>query len=749
MRRRVSARKSRVLTGGSLAIAALMTVAACTSSTSSPASPPSAAATTGALSSGQTVTGDVHFDELSRQGTALDRYRRAPSPEHAIRVANKQKQQVTFGDYAGEPVHDRGIPGVVTFDYDNDGDLDLYVTNGPGRPDSLYRNDLGKDGKVNFVDVGQQAGVALTSVDANGACAGDIDNDGDMDLYVLGKRTSNHLLRNRGNGTFEDITAASSTSAGAFSHVSCTMADFDGNGKIDIAVANTFDMRRALAIFAVPYALNEKNQLLYNQDGTRFKDVSDSSGFTNIDVPDRPADSPPGPIAEISWAIAAVDYDQDGDADLVVDNDQAAYPMKKNAGLDRGVIRIHRNDGKGHFTDVTHQVGTAEPGGWMGLSFGDFNGDGQLDIFNTNAGDYLFLPLPEMGYHQGDFSTRWFLQKPDHTFVDPRASSLKNPLKDGQDPTLGGIEATPWGWGTATLDYDNDADTDIYYNGSLDGMFWVTGDNPGALLSNNGPNKLNKNFFPTFSLDEKAQQGGKDQRKRTVTGVSVGDLNQDGFDDIISVAQGVKNGPLTDYTSDAKYDFHSPFDKGSSYLKTYQRTGGGPQIPSILLKPTKDTTVDGDLSVEINSGNDNKSATIRTLGSIGLTPGAKVNRDGIGAVVTFTPQGDKAAIRPVIAGSSFASQDALEGTFGMGKKQSGTAEVLWPGGIRNKLYDVRPGERIAFPEIPCSYAGPQSLAQYTSCVQQALTDLTAHKVITSSVAQRFQSSALRAYDEVH
>ena len=67
------------------------------------------------------------------------------------------------------------------------------------------------------------------------------------------------------------------------------MADFDGNGKIDIAIANTFDMRQALAIFAVPYALNEKNQLLYNQDGTHFKDVSDSSGFTNIDVPDRPA----------------------------------------------------------------------------------------------------------------------------------------------------------------------------------------------------------------------------------------------------------------------------------------------------------------------------------------------------------------------------------------------------------------------------------------------------------------------------
>jgi hypothetical protein len=746
MKRRVLTRGSRLLTGGSVAIAALM-AAACTTSPSSPASPTAASE---ALKAGQGSSADaVRFNEAAVQGSALSDYRRAPSPEHAIRVANKQKPQVTFGDFAGEPVHDRGVAGVVTFDYNNDGNLDLYVTNGPGRPDSLYKNQPGPDGKPNFVDVGQSAGVALTSVDANGACAGDIDNDGDMDLYVLGKRQSNHLLRNRGNGTFQDITTPSSTGAGAFSHVSCTMADFDGNGKIDIAIANTFDMRQALAIFAVPYALSEKNQLLYNQDGTRFKDVSDSSGFTNINVPERPSDSPPGPIAEISWAIAAVDYDQDGDADIVVDNDQAAYPMKKNNGLDRGVIRIQRNDGHGRFTDVTHSVGTDQPGGWMGLSFGDFNGDGQLDIFSTNAGDYLFLPLPEMGYHQGDFSSRWFLQKPDHTFVDPRASSLKNPLKDGLDPTLGGLEATPWGWGTATLDYDNDTDTDIYYNGALDGMFWVTSDNPGALLRNNGPDKLNKDFFPTFGLDDKAQQGGKDQRKRSVTGVAVGDLNHDGFEDIVSVAQGIKDGPETAYTDDANFNFRSPFDRGASYLKTYQRTGGGPQIPTITLKPTPQTTVDGDLSVEINGGNGNKSASIRTLGSIGLTPGARVNRDGIGAVVTFTPQGKHAAIRPVIAGSSFASQDALEGTFGMGQQKSATAEVLWPGGVRNKLYDIRPGERITFPEIPCSYSGSLSRAQYTGCVTRSLDNLTKAHRLTSTQARRLLTSAVRAYVEAH
>ena len=323
-------------------------------------------------------------------------------------------------------------------------------------------------------------------------------------------------------------------------------------------------------------------------------------------------------------------------------------------------------------------------------------------------------------------------------------------MKDGLDPTLGGLEATPWGWGTATLDYDNDSDTDVYYNGSLDGMFWVTSDNPGALLSNNGPSRLNKGFFPTFSLDQKAQQDGKDQRKRSVTGVAVGDLNHDGFDDIISVAQSIKSGPETPYSDDANFDFRSPFDQGASYLKTYQRTGGGPpQIPSITLKPTPQTTVDGDLYVQINGGNKNGSATIKTLGAIGLIKGARVNRDGIGAVVTFTPQDKHAAIRPVIAGSSFASQDALEGTFGMGQARSGTAEVLWPGGVRNKLYNVRSGERITFPEIPCSYSGSLSLTQYTGCVTRSLDDLTKAHQVTRSQAQRFVASAVRAYREAH
>ncbi|HEX6468210.1 MAG TPA: VCBS repeat-containing protein [Streptosporangiaceae bacterium] len=691
----------------------------------------------------------VRFRELALPGTDLANYRRVPSPEHAIRVANKQKPGITFADYIGEPVHDHGIAGVVLLDYNGDGNLDIFVTNGPGRPNSLYENELGRGRggrNLRFADVAQRAGVGLTSLDANGACAGDINNDGHEDLYVLGRNAPNHLLLNRGNGTFKDVSDTSGSGAGTYSHASCTMADFDGDGRLDIAIANSFDLKQAQAIFAIPYNLSQPNQLLHNVNGHAFTDVSDSSGFSHIDVVNPPQGATP-PYADMSWAIAAVDYDQDGHVDLMVANDQGAYPMAKYGGHDRGLLRVYHNDGTGHFADVTHQVGTDAPGGWMGLSYGDFNFDGNLDVFDTNAGDYMFLPLPEMGIKQGDLSSRWILQRSDHTFADPRRSTLPDPVKDGADPDLGGLKATPWGWGTSTLDYNNDGYTDIFYHGSIDGMFWVTAENPGALLENRGPQALRKGFYPSFSFDSSFENSGMDQRHRTVTGVAVGDLNKDGFTDIVTVAQSRKVGALTPYTEDAQVNFGSPFDKGASYLKTYQRTGGGPAIPTITLRPTDAYTSDGNLSVAMNGGNGNRSATIRTLGTKGLTPGGRVNRDGIGAVVKFTPQGSPAEIRPVIAGSSFASQDALAGTFGMGRHRVGTAEVLWPGGVRNRLYGVRAGEQITFPEIPCGYDTSLSFHQYTGCVTRALGDLVASRQLSRGQAQRFFLSAITAYQQ--
>ena len=680
------------------------------------------------------------FSNIALPGTALAAYRRIPSTEHVIRERNRQRGQIAFSDLAEEPVFSHGIPGVVTFDYDRDDDLDFFVSNGPGRSNSLFQNQLTQTGRVEFADVGGAAGVGLTAMDATGACAGDVDNDGYMDLYVLGKEEPNHLLKNRGNGTFTDIGASAGVGAGDYMHSSCTMADFDGDGLLDIAIGNTFDISKAYAIFAVPYRLNQPNQLLKNVNGQRFTDVSVSSGFYQIDVRDVPTGDR-APFADITWALASVDYDQDGDVDLITAGDQAAFPHKKDRGLDRGVIRVYNNNGAGVFDEVTWEVGTGEPSQWMGFSFADYNFDGNLDLFATSGGDFFKRPLP-VPYQLGDSSSRWFLQRSDGTFVDPRRSSIDHPALNGADPDLGGLKATPWGWSTSSFDYDNDGVTDIVYHGALDGMGAVSADNTGTVLRNQGPQALRDGFFPSFEYDDTLSRSGADHLHRTVIGMATGDLDHNGFVDVISSAQSLKVGSFIRYADVAQINYGSPWDDAKQ-LPIYLPD---PQNRSIL-RATGAYTVEGNLAVEVSNGNGNKSATIATLGSVGLTRGARTNRDGVGATVAFTPQHGLTALRPVIAGAGFASQDALEGTFGMGKANVGTVEILWPGGTRNKLYDVRAGERLTLPEIPCSYTDNTSLVNYKNCVTRALNDLTASGHVDRQLAHRLFSSAIRAFNE--
>src|ERR1044071_94940 len=120
------------------------------------------------------------------------------------------------GLLASTPQKPRGAPGIGLFDYDNDGDIDVYVSNGPGHANSLYQNQLAQSGSVTFVDVAAAAGVTATAQDSSGVCYGDIDNDGDEDFYVTGIGEPNILYRNNGNGTFSDITAAAGVGAGTF-----------------------------------------------------------------------------------------------------------------------------------------------------------------------------------------------------------------------------------------------------------------------------------------------------------------------------------------------------------------------------------------------------------------------------------------------------------------------------------------------------------------------------------------------------
>jgi hypothetical protein len=611
------------------------------------------------------------------------------------------------------PVKNYGGPGVAVLDYDKDGDLDNYVTNGPGTPNSLFRNRLKETGNLSFQDVAQSAGAALTSQDSNGVCFGDIENDGDLDLYVTGYK-GNRLLKNNGNGTFSDITASSGTGGQTTTGVSCAMGDINGDGLLDILVANTFDFGNNLA-YAGTLSYFQYNQLLVNQGNRVFADQTAASGLNN------PLGIPQAGATLATWAVSLIDIDMDGDLDAMVANDDHG----NYSGINAGFIRLFRNDGTGHFADETVPAGLNRVGEWHGLAFGDLNCDGQLDIFGTNIGDYIFNP----GFFApGAHASRWFLGSNAGTF---------------SDPGVGALVTTPTGWGAAMADYDNDGDTDIIFNGGYEFSIYWDESNPGGVLNNPGCSAHftwdSPALASTFHLD------------RNVEGLATGDFNNDGFVDVVSVSgfdvnPGQTRVPLPSAPVGSPY-----FDPTATMYFT--ATPGA--VDYVLFEWQGFTRRNGSLTVEINSGNSNRWAAFNLVGSRGLVDNhfatGRVNRDGIGGIVRFTPQGGQPTLIPVLGGSSYASQNSLTVQAGMGSAVRGTVEVIWPGGVKNRLYNVFASERLTLPEIPCSFDGPLSRPQYLQCVTASLIDLLqAHGgPLTPLDAARLELSAIRAYEESH
>ena len=655
--------------------------------------------------------GPVTFDDIAAGDGAGITYRRTPSASEAIFDAIKLQPTYDFEDVLATPLKGRGAPGVAILDVDRDGDLDLYVTNGPGTPNSLYANQLQESGSLAFVDVAMAAGVDATAQDSTGTCFGDIDNDGDPDLMVLGNLEANRLYENLGDGTFADISGASGIGSAVATSTSCSMGDIDGDGLLDVVVANALDMSHQVGIFVEPFGFNQPNQLLRNQGGNLFADVTVGSGLLDIELPT----APPG-VATVTWAIAMVDIDLDGDLDILHGDDQAGVPIGSAGGVDRGYIQLFLNDGTGQFTANTQASGLNQLGFWMGFSFGDFDHNGLLDVFGSSFGNHGAASISgSTDFSELNGDSRWFLQQADGTFADPSADG---PL------------FTPFGWGTSAFDFDNDGDTDIVFHGGLDaGPFLTT--NPGALLENDGSGQ--------FTRNTSAFAGSTDHVRRTVHGVATADLDNDGFVDIVSVSN--QNFPEPMPLTPAP-NLGGEFQSDAAVFFTFN-----PLVPppGFLFEWAGFALPNGTLSVERSSGNDNRWLSVETVGSVGITSGGTVNRDGIGAVVSVTPKNGAPVLLPVLGGSSYASQDSLRQTAGLGAKKRATVEVLWPGGVRNRLYNVRDSSRVQFPEIPCSIDTPAPFGQYLGCVATSLAELRVADVISHQQAIRLFSGAIRGY----
>ncbi len=429
-------------------------------------------------------------------------------------AAIPQKSPVQFIDVAreaglnspnvwGDPDHKRYIieakgSGLAFFDYDNDGWLDIYLTNGTqlGKdwpagqaPTShLYKNN--RDGT--FTDVTEGSGLARTGWQT-GVCVGDYDNDSWDDLFCC-FWGHNILFHNNGDGTFTDVTKK----AGVYNDeirwgAGCTFLDYNRDGYLDLFVCNYIKLDPAknpdpngpaqcqwkgIPVMCGPRGLTGDTNVLYknNGDGT-FTDATEKAGILK-----------PGP----RYSITAVSYDFDNDGwpDIYV-------------AVDSQPSILFRNNHDGTFTDQAVIAGVAysdnghEQAG-MGVAVADYDCDGSLDIFKTNfADDTCNL------YHNNG----------DGTFTDVTFSSGV------------GINNGYVAWGCAFLDYDNDGWADLM---QINGHVYpeIEGHTIGQTYKN--PRLVYRNMGNGHFTDVSAQMGPGITEKFSSRGAAFGDYDNDG-----------------------------------------------------------------------------------------------------------------------------------------------------------------------------------------------------------------------------
>jgi hypothetical protein len=413
--------------------------------------------------------------------------------------------------------------GAAWFDYDNDGDLDLYFVNGADLPgmrsetpptNALYRN----NGDGTFTDVTVEAKVGDRGY-GFGCCVGDYDNDGFKDIYIT-NFGSNVLYRNNGDGTFTDRTKASGVGDKRWG-TGAAFADYDRDGYLDLFVVNYVAYRLSdntvcywasprysgrgfgrkpntlfspmpvhHRIYCLPTNFKGVADVLYrnNGDGT-FTDVTQEAGLENVN----------GKSLGVVWG----DYDNDGDPDIFIANDTTPNMLYRNNGLNGQFIENTFTD-TALFAGVIARGQDGLPLSGMGTSFGDYDNDGWLDLVATNFEDdpnTLYRNLAD-----GTFS-------------------------DASDSSGIGKKSLPYlAWGVEFADLDNDGYQDIFVaNGHID-------DNAKVYSPSTTYAQVNQVFLNlrdgTFA--ESSDRCGPGLRLKKVSrGAAFGDYDNDGDIDIL------------------------------------------------------------------------------------------------------------------------------------------------------------------------------------------------------------------------
>ncbi len=503
------------------------------------------------------------------------------------RITYKSNNNFTGRKYFPQPM----CGGVAALDFDQDGWTDIYFTNGAKLPE-------------------------LEKVDSS--------------FYSC-------LLRNKGDGTFEDVTEkAGLTGARMGFSYGVAAGDYDNDGYPDLFIANA-----------------GRNTLYHNnRDGT-FTDVTPGSGLDKK------------PDGLLSVQAAWFDYDRDGLLDLVVSNYTLWSPEQDRRCYAGDVDfychprtyvavphRLYHNLGNGKFEDVTEKSGFAKAlGRGMGISIADFNNDGWMDVFIANDTERNFLYINQ---HDGTFKEQGLLYG---VAFNPNGSTVS-------------------AMGSDARDFDNDGWIDIFYN-NLAGQIW-------ALFRN-----VNGRTFRYYSPESKVAQ-----LSESLSGWSNGfiDYNNDGWKDLYSangdvdyllpnakqhdsMLENVEGKMFTDVSADMGEDFlRMGYQRGSSFV---------------------DLNNDGAMDIVVTSLNDTPRIMLNSADSgnhwlLIQARGYKSPHDPVGAVFKLTTASGRVIYNHYSVSVGFMSTSDRRVHFGLGSEERiASIEIRWPSGVVQELRDIR------------------------------------------------------------
>lgn len=513
--------------------------------------------------------------------------------------------------------------GVAAEDVDGDGLVDILLLGGLGN--RLFRN----RGDGSFEDVTEAAGLTWVGADGHPGesrqpIIADFDNDGHQDILITYANAAHRLYRNLGDGRFEDVTGRAGLGGEGLIGGPATAIDFDRDGLLDLYIGYFGDyLRGVLPTLARRNGNGLPNRLFRNLGDFRFADVTAGSGVDN---------------AGWTQAVGHTDLDGDGWQDLI-------------AGNDFGINAYYRNLGDGKFEDIAGRLGTDKPSFTMGIGIADLNADDAPDIYISN----IVTMNKDEKYVLPDETTTMKLnpEKLANMRVVEANDLFLSQVKDGQtvgyalsDRVGRGYSSTGWAWDADFFDMDNDGDEDLYV---LNGM------NPYNVYGTEHP------YFSDGSGAVRAVRFPSGDNEANVLFVNSGGR-----------LHNVSRGSGVDLIGNSRAAAYLDFDQ------------------------------DGDLDIIVNNLQDAAVLyrnTAETLGnhwlSVRLTgdPGKGSTRDAIGARILVTSGAGARVWREVHSTVGYLSVHPKEQHFGVGKAERVAIEVRWPNGDVSRYEDVAADQR--------------------------------------------------------